>query len=242
MDVQGYIIRITPYSEADGIVTLLTSDGNISFYGRSIFKIASKNAVAIQPYHFVEVSLIESKTGKNRYTLKRAELLSGLEPIIKDITAMSALFTLGEIFNKLIIEKEDARAVYPYFDKGVQAIKSGFDPLTSILIFFAATLRIIGYGIEISSCVNCGSKKDIIGVSALEGGLICKNCRALEYTIYDSLSINIIRYIFMVPAEKYTHTSFKKEVLLPILSGLRAYTYDIIGTRFKTIDDFLKIL
>lgn len=242
MEATGYIIRVTPYQEANAIVNLLTANGLVTFSARGILKINAKNASAIQPFHYVKVDLAEGKMATARYSLKTAELLCGVEKIINNLTAMSALFTIGEIVNKLFVNDEEISEIYPYFAAAIKTILNGFDPFTAILLFLAASLKVAGYGLEVNQCVNCGSKKNIKGFSVEEGGLLCETCLLEQGG--KSLSprmINIVRYIFLFPAEKFAHTSFAESENSLLISQLLIYLNDMLNVKINSYNDFLKV-
>jgi DNA repair protein RecO len=61
----------------------------------------------------------------------------------------------------------------------------------------AQAIRFGGFDLEVNKCVNCGSKKNIVAFSFVEGGFICQNC--LNETIDRDLNKNqmvLLRKIF----------------------------------------------
>lgn len=231
MEFEGIVLRVTPFKEKDAMVNVLTASGIFSFMARGILSLDSKNAASLTQYAFSRFEFSEGKgTG---LSLKNGTLLKSYDQSFKSLDRLAALSVLGELALHGVGE-EEAAAIYPYFKNALEAIESGFDLLTTVIVFFAQVLKTSGYGLEVGHCVFCDSTKDIVAVSYQDGGFVCKNCLDTE-TMHtaDARYLKIIRYLFMVGPDDIRRVSFTKEECLGILNEFKEYAFDQLGLTLK---------
>ena len=75
-----------------------------------------------------------------------------------------------------IVQNDEAPAAYPWLLAALKAIKSGVEPLTVGLIYFAHLLNNGGIGLDVDECVVCHGKSNIVAISYEDGGFICRDC------------------------------------------------------------------
>ncbi len=240
MELEGIVLRITPFKEKDAMVNLLTASGTFSFLARGIMSLDSKNAASLTQYAYSRFEFSEGKS--TGLSLKNGTLIRSYDASFKSLDRLAALSLLGELTLHGVGEEESS-AIFPYFKNALEAIESGFDILTTVIVFFAQVLKAAGYGLEVGHCVFCDTTKDIVAVSYLDGGFVCNNCLDTE-TMHpaDARYLKIIRYLFMVSPEDIRRVSFLKEECLGILNEFKEYAFDQLGLTLKGHELLLRSL
>lgn len=235
MEIEGLIIRQTPFQDSDMMVTILSKERMYSFLARGVMKIDSKNASSVNLFTYGRYSLMSGKNGK---TLKNAEIINSFPNIRKDFIGLATLDYLSEVTNKLISE-DKAFEFYPYFLKTLELLNSGFDAMTLNLIYLAAALKISGYGLDVDECVICSQTSHINAISYKDGGFICVDCfNPLNHLKCSARKLKIIRYIFKVAPEQMDRIEFEKDEVQEILNELLAFASDSADLYLKSIKLF----
>ncbi|HQA99253.1 MAG: DNA repair protein RecO [Candidatus Dojkabacteria bacterium] len=161
------VIKSINYSEADRIVTVFGRElGKFTLFARGIRKINSKNRGNIQTLYTSKISFYE---GKGMPLLTESESVASLDIDNLDMNnAKRILFLL----NKFLQEYDP----YPnLFDALQRALALNLDSrsMNKLRIKF---LKEMGFLNDFSSCIHCGSKKDIQYIDSKNFALVCKNC------------------------------------------------------------------
>lgn len=161
------VIKSINYSEADRIVTVFGRElGKFTLFARGIRKINSKNRGNIQTLYTSKISFYE---GKGMPLLTESESVASLDIDNLDMNnAKRILFLL----NKFLQEYDP----YPnLFDALQRALALNLDSRSTnkLRIKF---LKEMGFLNDFSSCIHCGSKKDIQYIDSKNFALVCKNC------------------------------------------------------------------
>ena len=230
-EIEGIVIRATPFREHDQMVTILSNDKLIGFLARGTMKNESKNASSVQLYTKARYVLLNGKEG---LFLKNAQILETYPHARNTLSCLTALGFLGEINTRLLVE-EDTRLVYPYFSKALTLLNDGFDTLTVILTYFAQVLKLIGYGMDVDECQICHNKGPIAAINYELGGFICPNCFSGEKLPENNVTkLKIIRYIFKVDLERFGSAELPKEESVEVLKELIQFVSDHTGVDLKS--------
>ena len=105
MEIEGIIIRQTPFQDNDMMVTVLTNEKIFSFLARGVMKIDSKNASSVNLFTYGQYNLMSGKKGK---TLKNSVIINPYPPIFKHVAkyinnadkVSYPSFTISKIFFK----------------------------------------------------------------------------------------------------------------------------------------------
>ncbi len=192
LDIEGIVLRQTPYKEKDAMVNVFTKDGIASFCARSILSINSKNASSCLLYAYSKFNL---SSRSDKLSLRKGELIDSFYCIYNSLEQMSLLSLLNEVVFK--IAGEDDGRLYPYFLRILYLLKDNFDVLTLGCIFLAKAIMYSGYNLQFEECINCGSKKNIVSVDYNLGGFICNKCLQKNHK-EDAIYLKTFRYVFMV--------------------------------------------
>jgi DNA repair protein RecO (recombination protein O) len=161
------VIKSVNYSEADKILTVFGKQlGKFTLFAKSIRKINSKNRGNMQTLCTSKISFYE---GKGMPLLTESELVATLDTQSVDMQNVKrVLFML----NKFLQEYDP----YPkLFDALQRAIENNFDTksINKLRIKF---LNEMGFLNDFSSCIICGSTKDLEYIDSKNFALVCKNC------------------------------------------------------------------
>lgn len=232
MEFEGIVFRLTPYSEYDAMVSVLSLDRIHTFLARGVFKYGSKTASSINLYSFSKFQVFKGKEG---FFLRNSEPINNFCNLKNGIDKLAIIDFVGELTNKVIID-EDATKIYEFLKKTIESIDSGFDPLTAGLIYFAKVLNAIGLGLNVDSCIKCSKTASIVGVNYLDGGFVCEICfNALNHVKCSPHKLKIIRYIFQVDLLNFEKIRFLKEECLELIEELSNFLFDKLQVELKSL-------
>lgn len=230
-NIKGYVIRVSPYKEYDAMVTILSEEGLFSFSGRGIKKNTSKNFASCQPLCFSSFQLTSTGTS---YSLKESKLLSS-SPDYSSFEKAISLSIIEELSGK-IIKDDDCEVAYEWLGSILNSLNSGLDALSMTLIYFAQLIKINGYGLNVSSCIHCGGKKNIVGVDYINGGFVCERCADKNTVIYNPETLKTVRYIFMCGLTNYKQAKFDTEICYKLIIDLSIFLEDTLGFKLKSVE------
>lgn len=227
-----FILRMTPYHERDFIITALSPTGLVSFKASGLSKTTAKFAGIVTLYALIDAELEERKSG---LSLINATAISKNYKIISDYGKLSVLNFIGEVALRLLHDQEEISQAFPFIRTAVIGLESEFSPLTLGYIMLAKVIAAGGYGLEVSRCVYCSAKTDIVGINYLEGGFVCRKDFGHEFDQNLSpLALNTIRYAFLVSPELMLTKPFDKDVVQALLEQLVRYYEDSVGLQLKS--------
>ena len=238
MEFEGIVIRQTPFRDHDAMVTVLSIDKMRSFLVRGALKYDSKLGPSANMY---TKSRFQISRGKEGYALRNGEILKSFENVKTNIDCLAVQDFLGELTNKLI-QSDDASEIYPFLEKSLSLLNSGFSPYTVALIYFAKVLNVAGYSLNVDSCQICGKKDDIVALSYKDGGFICRDCFSpLKHTKCDPYKLKMVRYIFKVDLANFNKVEFEKDDCLKLIIELAKFLDNITQLNLKSIELLKKI-
>ena len=219
--------------ERDAMIRAYDKDGLFSFYARGALKVGGATGFATQELALSALNLTESSSGA--YTLKEGRLRhlyapsGGLEGLL--VAQLILEFALKAL------PEEDAASFYPTFIKALEALEQGGDPFSVATMFLAKAFKTSGYGLEVTRCVNCGSTKDIVAMSYVHGGFLCRDCLDLaEAMPTDIEELKILRHAFLAPEEDFLRVTYPQKNIQNVLLHLLNHLHDAIGIRLHSLD------
>jgi DNA repair protein RecO (recombination protein O) len=236
--IEGVVIHLTLQKESDAMVNVIGPDGLYSFYAHGLAKLTSKNQGAVQALSHSRFTLRVGAQGS--YSLSESEAIESFA-LSDNLEALAVLNFIMELTSK-IVQNDEAPAAYPWLLAALKAIKSGVEPLTVGLIYFAHLLNNGGIGLDVDECVVCHGKSNIVAISYEDGGFICRDCYDPE-TMHTCTArkLKIIRYLFRCNLEDIARVSFQKDELLPLYLELSTYLNDLTGTSLKSLGMIQKL-
>lgn len=232
MEIEGLVLRATPYRDFDEMILTITKRSSISFLARGVRKIQSKNSYSVLPFAYSRFEILKTKDG---LSLKTGTIKNAYQKVRDSFDGLAMIDFLAEVSTKFLPENE----LYKCFDsllKILDLLEQGFDHYTLVIIYLAFVLRESGYGWNVQSCQKCGQKDAIIAINTSSGGFICQNCfDGQNGAKLTSRLLKIIRYIFMVEPEMYDHIAFEKEECLLVLSLLEEFILNTVQFELKSL-------
>lgn len=188
------ILSITPYKEKDAIVNAINEEGVLSFTAHGVLDIASKNQLVNTPLNVLDIEL---RNTRGKYpSLKSCSLIESPLKNGETLESMAAIQFIIECTNKLLNEGEK-HLVFDFIIQAVKFLKANGSIYSAMLIYIGKVLKIAGYDFEINHCMFCGSKKDMVAFSFMDGGYVCRKCATNETPLdLSNEQMLLVRQIF----------------------------------------------
>lgn len=229
--VEGIILRETPYGETSKIINVLTKE-------HGIIGIMCKGAMS-------QKSLLRGCTLKFTYgifhiyykqdkmsILSSVDIINSFKNIKKDILLISYATYLSDLVYQ-VLKQHNPKNIYDDFINALLKIEDGLNPLVITNILEVKLLDYLGVGINLTCCIKCGNKKDIVTLSAENGGIICKNCYQNERIVPISI-IKILNMYYLVDIKSISNLNIKPELIMEINRFLTLYYDDYTGLYLKS--------
>lgn len=229
--LEGIVLHVSPYKENSSMVSVFSKGGIISFLARGINKPTSKNLAATQELSHSEFVLDRYPSGK--MSLASSSLLESFASPNSFDSLWADSFLL-EVARKLY-QEEAGEKDFLFLKESLGKIKAGKDPYAIALIYLAKALKKEGLMPELSGCVYCHSKKDIVAISYEEGGLVCKDHLGLSgEKPAGSKKLNLIRYAFLVKEDEAGELPVPKQEAIELINELCSYLFVREGISFQS--------
>lgn len=161
------VIKSINYSEADKILTVFGRQlGKFTLFARSIRKINSKNRGNMQTLCTSKISFYE---GKGMPLLTESEYVSNLNTDNLNVENVRRILFM---LNKFLQEYDP----YPKLFDALQTVIINDLDTRSVNKLRIKFLKEMGFLNDFSSCINCGSKKELKYIDEKNFALLCKNC------------------------------------------------------------------
>lgn len=236
--VEGIVITETPYGDTSKIINVMTKE-----YG--IIGIICKGAMSIKSQlRSVTMKLcygdfhIYYKKGKLS-TLVSVDIKNSFKNIRSDILLISYASYLTDLVHQVLKQTVDS-SIYDEYLSALLKIEEGLDPMVITNILEVKLLEHLGVGLNLTSCISCGSKKEIVTLASERGGLICKNCYRGERIVPLSI-IKTLNMYYLVDIKSISKLSLKEDIVKEINNFLTNYYDDYTGLYLKS-KDFLKTI
>ncbi len=171
---KGIVLTSKPYKESDALVTVYFKEyGKMTLIARGVKKIKSKNASALMPLTYSEITFIP-RVGLS--TLVKASSQCFYRYIKEDLF----LEAYASYFVEFIIRNEsdnlpDAN-IFNYLKQSLDLLEQGYVPQLIYLLYNVFVLKQIGSPLMVDACSQCGRTDHIAGISFQGGGFVCSHC------------------------------------------------------------------
>ena len=235
-EIEGIIIREIPYGETSKIIHVYTNEGVISIMckGAKTLKSPFRATTLKFTYGRFNIYYKENKLS----TLSSVDIINPLSKIKNDITLLSYINYITELTIQVL--KQTTENIYEDYINTILKIESGLDPLIMANILEIKYLDYLGVGLNLNSCVSCGSKANIITIDGDRGGYICSKCYQQEL-IVDKKAIELLRMYYYVDIKSISKLKISDKVRNEINYFLNTY-YDRYTGLYLKSKDFLKKL
>ena len=235
-EVEGIIVREIPYGETSKIIHVYTIERIISIMCKGAKSLKSPFRATTLKFTYGKFNIYYKENKLSN--LSSVDIINPLSKIKNDIVLLSYLNYLTELTTQVL--KQTTDNLYEDFINAILKIELGLDPLVIANILEIKYLDNLGVGLNLDSCVSCGSKVNIITIDGDRGGYICSNCYQNEI-IVDKKTIELLRMYYYVDIKSISKLKISDKVKNEINHFLNVY-YDRYTGLYLKSKDFLKKL
>ena len=236
---EGIVLTETNYSESSKILNVLTKEyGLIGVISKGSRNLKSKLRGVSRKLVYGTFHIYYKEKGLS--TLIGVDVINSFPTILSDLEKISYASFILELTNQVIKENDDEE-IYELLKASLIKIEEGYNPLVITNILELKYLNYLGVSPEVDSCSICGSTKDIITISSLHGGYVCRDCYQNDDMIVSEKTVKMIRLFYYVDINKITKLDVSDEVSKEINSFLDDYYDRYTGIYLKS-KNFIKEL
>jgi DNA repair protein RecO (recombination protein O) len=192
--VNALVVKTVDYKDSDKILTLYSLEkGKITAGIKGVRKSGAKLKFASEPFCFAEYILNE-KNG--RYTVIGASYIDSFYELRLNLEKYYLSAIIGEFLNLFTEEEMQDTEL---FDLSINAIKNiCYNSLERVHLadFLYRAIKILGYGIDDTSCCFCGEKiKGRVAFRYKDASFSCYNCSEEGFSEIRSETYNALQAI-----------------------------------------------
>jgi DNA repair protein RecO (recombination protein O) len=228
--IEGIVIKEKTYSETSKLITLITKEHgviNLLAKGAKTIRSPLRSATTILTYGYFNVIYKENRLS----TLKDVEIKEYYKNIKKNINKISYATYILELIEQ-VIKQTNNNETFDIMISSLKKIEENLNPMVITNILELKCLNYLGVAPILDKCTICGNK-NIITISADQGGYICKNCRKYE-TITDEKTLKLIKMFYYVDINKIEKIEISKKIIEEINFFLTAYYERYTGLYLKS--------
>lgn len=208
----GIVLSVYPIGENDKRLTILTKErGKIQVISRRCRRQNHKLFAVSQPLIYGE--FIVSYTRSYVY-LNSASCKDSFGDIKSDFDGICYGTYFAEVTEYCTVEMQDERNTLNLLFVTLHALRKKLMPYSLIKsVFEYRILQYIGIGLQVFSCLNCGTTEHLELLSFENGGIFCKNCgKKLIGTHVDEAVLYTLQYVASMPLSQLYTFRLKEEV------------------------------
>ena len=174
---QAIVLESKPLSEADLMVTLLTSDdGKLRAVARGARKTTSKLVGHLEPLTQVEMSLTR---GNEFHYVSQVQIVDSFVALKAGLEGVTRGLYLAELASWYAVEEAPGTSIYKLLLDGLGVMPECNNPDVVLRCFEVQLLKVSGFMPELYSCVECGEEllPRSHQFSPAKGGVLCHQCR-----------------------------------------------------------------
>ena len=238
MKIEGIIVSEVDYKESSKIINVFSPDvGVIGVIAKGTKKIKSNLSGVTSKLTYGYFHIKYKENGLS--TLIEVDVIDGFKKIRRNIDLISYASYLIELSS--MVYKHDSNVdIYKLLIDGLKKIDEGYDYEVITNILELKLLEYLGIKPVIDSCVNCGSKVDIVTISSYKGGYLCKNC-VRDEVIVNIKTIKLLRMFYYVDINKISKLDISDNVKKELNRFIDDY-YDRYSGLYLKSKTFLKNL
>ena len=193
--IEGIIISTVDYKESSKIINILTKEEGIIGViaeGSKNIKSQLRTTTTVLSYGIFYLNY----HNKNLPVVTEVDIIDHFKEIRKDLIKMNYSLFLLELTSQ-IYKHDNNNNIYNLLITGLKKINQDYDAEVITNIIEIKLLDNLGIMPNLSCCVTCKNKNNIITISSYKGGYLCNHCANDEY-IYDLRTIKLIRIFYHI--------------------------------------------
>lgn len=236
--IEGIIVSEVDYKESSKIINIFSpSVGVIGVLARGTKKIKNNlsGVTSKLTYGYFHIDYKENRLS----TLMEVDVIDGFRSIRRNIDKISYASYLVEL-SSMAYRHDNSIDIYNLLIASLRKINEGYDYEVITNILELKLLSYLGIKPVIDSCVNCGSKEDIVTISSYKGGYLCKNC-ARDEVIVNIKTIKLLRMFYYVDINKISKIEVSENIKKELNRFIDDY-YDRYSGLYLKSKSFLRNL
>ena len=241
LKTEGLVLRVTPYQEADAMLSVLTREqGLLSLRARGVRRAKSPLKGACQLLAYSEFTIFENR---GFHTVNEAAPLEMFLPLRQDLEKL----TLAQYFAQVaeVLSQEDApqSGILPLTLNAIYALTKLDLPQRQIkAVFELRTMCVSGFQPDVSGCAVCGAQApERFDVS--EGCLVCAGCGGNGIRMpLGRGALAAMRYITLCEPKKIFSFRLEPQALDELADIAEAYLITKLERGFSTLDFYKSLL
>ncbi len=237
LKVTGMVLAASPIGEHDKRVVLLTLErGKIAAFARAARRQNSPLLAGTEAFAFGEFTLYE---GRNSYTLIRAEISNYFRELAQDVEGACYGFYFLEVADYYGKEGTDEREMLRLLYQTLRALMHPGLPRPLIRrVYELKAMAVHGENPNMLSCTRCGSREELRGYSARQGGALCSRCMAGERDAVELLpsTVYAMQYILCTDVRSLYTFRVSDEVQRELGMVMDRHRERYMEKRFRTLD------
>ena len=237
IDVEGIVLNTKSYKDSSIILDILTKEyGLIGVIAKGAKSLKSKLRSVSDKFTYA-VFTIYYKEDKLSI-LSEADVIDNFITVKTDIEKISYVSFLCDLTQQ-VYKQNNNSDLYDILISAIKKINENFNPLIITNIVELKYLDYLGVMMSLDGCSVCGSK-NVVTLSQVKGGFICKNCLTNE-KILDGAVLKLIRMYYYVDISKISKLDIKSNYVNEVNNFIDSYYDDYTGLYLKS-KTFLKNL
>lgn len=231
--VEGIVIKEINYGESSKILTLFTKEyGIIGVIVKGCRSLKNPLCSLSNKLIYAHFQIYYKKDKLS--IVKSIDLIDSFKEIRKDIFKISYVGFILELTEQ-VFKQNNNLEIYELVINSLFKINEGKDPLVITNILELKFLNYLGVMPIIDSCSICGSTKNIVSLSIMKGGYVCRECRGLE-KILNYKTIKMLRMFYYVDIAKIATINIDEKIKNEINEFLKNYYDEYTGLYLKSRD------
>ena len=214
--------KISKYSSANAVVTVISTDGKITFNITNVYKPKSNFKECLLVGNIIEFD----------YDVLNSEFCKILSvKLIYDISKKYTSYNMGlflmyfsSSFQRysLYNENRSDEELEVYFTILENLDEENY--LVSSLLFTSNLIRYLGLLPDTESCIYCGKTNNLVSFSFSEGGFVCKDCvNRNMHPFYSKTELQVIRFSFFPFSKENLFRQVPYDSLKRVLLDMNTY-------------------
>ena len=247
------VLRDYDLGEQDKIVVFYSRRyGKIKVVAKGARRTKSRFAAQVQPPSYNSL-VIHEATRSGLDTLNECKINYPFIGIRKNLLRFAYSCYLAELIDKFLGEEQPNSHLFELLVKTLFCLERIPKQNLSLLMrsFEIKLLEILGYGLHLNRCINCGKERGKIQslfISIKLGGLLCGDCQREDKNRLEvsKKTVLLMDYLLYSSLKKTIQQSFDKAIEIELEAILKKYlsyqlSREMITSRFICISEKLEL-
>ena len=222
IDVNGLVLSETNYSEASKILNVLTSEyGLISVLSKGCRNLRSKLRGASRKLIYGTFHMYYKEKGLS--TLISIDVINDYKRTVMDLENVVYASYLLDL-TRQVAKENNSKDILPLVTSALGKIEEGLNPQVITNILELKYLDFLGVSPIVTGCAVCGRTTNIVSLSEVAGGFICKNCYQND-GYYSQKAIKLLQMYYYIDLANIEKINVDEKVMEELNRFLENY-YD----------------